>query len=151
MDLTDLTARGDLDIGVKVPDAQHIVHLLASHSPLRFAMSPAGASICRRLRGAPAETVEHVVFHDLSNTQYYGAVHIGTPPHEFEVVYDTGSADLWVPGVSCGGYARNCAGNWALNAVVSASFSDIEYGRGAVTGTYGVDQVALATDNVVEG
>ena len=102
---------------------------------------------------------ESEVIKDYSNAQYYGVVHIGTPPQKFEVIYDTGSSNLWVPEVGCVhcGYKFFNGGKSKYDPARSSTFVEndtdfaIQYGSGAVTGKFQEDSVTLAKDITVHG
>jgi cathepsin D len=100
------------------------------------------------------------VIRDLGNAQYYGAVSIGTPAQSFQVVFDTGSADFWVPSASCTKHESNCKNKKSYDPDASTSYAavesgaktafHIEYGSGPVSGDFATDTVRLADDYVVE-
>ncbi|XP_075428592.1 pepsin A-like [Ascaphus truei] len=81
--------------------------------------------------------------------EYFGTIYIGTPPQEFNVVFDTGSANLWVPSVSCSSAA--CTNHRRFNPHLSSSFQStnevvsISYGTGSMTGALGYDTVKVGS------
>ncbi|KAJ2749172.1 Asp-domain-containing protein, partial [Coemansia nantahalensis] len=38
---------------------------------------------------------------DATDTYYYGVISVGSPGQNFTVTFDTGSANMWIPGVRC--------------------------------------------------
>jgi cathepsin D len=84
---------------------------------------------------------------DYEDAQYYGQVSIGTPGQCFEVIFDTGSSNLWVPGKSCKSMAcvlhkkYQCAQSSTCKATTDKFY--IRYGSGQLNGTVTTDKVCF--------
>jgi hypothetical protein len=88
---------------------------------------------------------------DYQNAQYFGEMSVGTPAQSFEVIFDTGSSNLWVPAKDC----SNCGGSIigrkskydrtksSTYVVDDAPFA-IQYGSGPVSGNWSVDTANMA-------
>ncbi|KAK0462521.1 aspartyl protease [Desarmillaria tabescens] len=84
-----------------------------------------------------------------TDASYFATVDIGTPAQPFNVILDTGSADLWVADTNC----LSCSSSTPLfnsqssstlqTASGSNSQTTIRYGSGAVAGTLSSDTVAM--------
>ncbi|RSH83433.1 uncharacterized protein EHS24_007117 [Apiotrichum porosum] len=79
------------------------------------------------------------------DASYSGQVSIGTPAQTFDIILDTGSADLWVESSSCSGCAGTTYSSSSSSSYASsnATFS-ISYGSGDATGTLATDTVTMA-------
>ncbi|KDQ25139.1 hypothetical protein PLEOSDRAFT_46446 [Pleurotus ostreatus PC15] len=82
---------------------------------------------------------------------YFATILLGTPPREFRVIMDSGSADLWVGAEDCDSdTATGCGNHVFLGGISSTTFEDsqrpfqITYGTGAVVGTIVRDNLKLA-------
>eukprot|EP00164_Ancoracysta_twista_P006503 GFYU01009058.1.p1 GENE.GFYU01009058.1~~GFYU01009058.1.p1 ORF type:complete len:470 (+),score=94.42 GFYU01009058.1:51-1412(+) len=90
--------------------------------------------------------------HNYKDTQYFGEISLGTPPQSFEVVFDTGSANLWVYSASCD--TITCDGHRKYDSSVSSSFSSngtslaIKYGSGVIAGQVGEDDLLVGAIHV---
>ena len=98
---------------------------------------------------APRSTSELLNFR---NIVYTGPLLVGTPPQLFTVVYDTGSADLWVfsanssiPSTAANHYY---AAQGSSTHVGNGSRWSIEYGEGKASGYLSSDVVTLAGRSV---
>lgn len=83
-----------------------------------------------------------VIIKDYENAQYYGEIEIGTPGQTLNVVFDTGSSNLWVPNVkkpSHNIYDHSLSSSYVANGTKFA----IEYGSGPVSGFYSRDNVQI--------
>lgn len=89
-----------------------------------------------------------------ANTQYYGRVAIGTPAHNFKVVYDTGSSVLWVPDAACRSEACLLHHKFRLDDSKTGSLlrsggpgtvkeARIQYGTGSMSGVEASDTVRI--------
>jgi hypothetical protein len=78
---------------------------------------------------------------------YYGTIAVGTPAVAYDVVLDTGSADLWLVDSKC---TLGCSGLQAFDSSSSSTFTNaskafsVTYGSGQAAGTLGRDVVQLA-------
>jgi len=99
---------------------------------------------------------ESEIIKDYANAQYYGVVEIGTPPQSFEVIFDTGSSNLWVPKVGCThcglpfiSHKSKYDDSKSSTYEADGTEFNIQYGSGSVTGFFSKDDVTLADDLVI--
>ncbi|KAA0153969.1 hypothetical protein FNF27_05380 [Cafeteria roenbergensis] len=98
--------------------------------------------------GAPGK----VVINDFANAQWYGPISVGTPPQEFQVVFDTGSSNVWVPSSTCTQDACKNKPKYdhtkSSTYVANGTKFNILYGSGPVAGfvsedTFGVGGLSV--------
>jgi hypothetical protein len=87
-----------------------------------------------------------IVINDYENSQYYGEIALGSPEQKFNVIFDTGSSDLWAASSqcddSCGRHAKYDSAKSSTYVANGTSF-DIMYGSGPVSGFQSVDNLDM--------
>ncbi|KAJ2398574.1 aspartic proteinase precursor, partial [Coemansia sp. RSA 2559] len=84
---------------------------------------------------------------------YFGTVYLGTPPQRFNVVFDTGSSDFWIPSVNCDSSA--CEGHARFNQSSSSTYVtthvpfSLSYGVGGLIGQVGADSLRIGSNITV--
>jgi cathepsin D len=106
-----------------------------------------------RKYGLVRSNPDPVPVHNFENAQYYGPISVGTPPQDFNVIFDTGSSNLWVPSVNC----KDCGSHPRYDATKSSTYKKngtafyIRYGSGPVSGTFDGDDVTVGNIKTTGG
>lgn len=89
-----------------------------------------------------------VEIQDYQNAQYWGTCQLGTPAKTFQVLFDTGSSNLWVPASNC----TNCAsGKTKYDPSQSSTYKangtsfEIRYGTGSMKGFVVHDKLTIGS------
>ncbi|KAL1139945.1 hypothetical protein AAG570_006922 [Ranatra chinensis] len=88
-------------------------------------------------------------------SQYFGRISLGTPGQEFQVLFDTGSSDLWVPSSRCSPVNRPCHSHSKFDARRSSTLIfngdpvDMEYTKGSISGFLITDTLRIGDMTVV--
>ncbi|XP_046672772.1 lysosomal aspartic protease-like [Homalodisca vitripennis] len=93
----------------------------------------------------------NVTLYDVQDTYYYGTMNVGTPPQTFNVIFDSGSADLWVPSIQiCSTYPSFCERHKVYKSSTSNTYKkdgqqfSITYGKGGASGFVSQDNIEVA-------
>lgn len=82
-----------------------------------------------------------------ADAEYYGEIQVGTPAKTFQVILDSGSADLWLATSPCNGCLTTTPmydPTASSSSSVSTTPFQIEYGSGDATGDLTTDVVSIA-------
>ncbi|XP_063063736.1 renin [Engraulis encrasicolus] len=90
------------------------------------------------------------------DTQYFGEISIGSPAQMFNVVFDTGSANLWIPSYNCSPLYTACFTHNRYDAskshthIQNGTAFSIQYASGNVRGFLSEDVVVVGGIPVVQ-
>ncbi|KAG8132094.1 hypothetical protein E2320_009975 [Naja naja] len=90
------------------------------------------------------------------DSQYYGEISIGTPAQVFKVVFDTGSANLWVPSHQCLPLFSACVSHDRYDSSDSSTYKPngteitLLYAQGYIKGFLSQDVVRVADIPIIQ-
>jgi hypothetical protein len=108
-----------------------------------------GESLERKVTvGYTEGTPTSITINDYQDAQYYGAISMGTPAQTMNVIYDTGSSNLWLPNFKATPLHRDYVSSKSSTYKANGTAFHIEYGSGPVSGFYSADTLHLGNVDV---
>ncbi|KAJ6659887.1 hypothetical protein lerEdw1_018343 [Lerista edwardsae] len=108
------------------------------------------------LGAGPHNGTAPTILTNYQDTQYYGEISIGTPSQVFKVVFDTASANLWVPSYQCSPLFSACVSHNRYDSSKSSTYMsngtkiEIQYGQGNMKGFLSKDVVIVADIPIIQ-
>merc|ERR1719440_192107 len=137
---------------VAAPSGIHRVPLQKTTSLREIAkgIEQKGMSMESSLSASVATDGDKVPIEDYQNAQFYGPIKVGG--QDFKVIFDTGSANVWVPGKACGFFT--CYMHPRYDESKSSTYEkdgrkySVQYGSGPVEGIFSKDTVTVGDIDV---
>merc|ERR1711998_780400 len=87
---------------------------------------------------------------NFQDAQYYGEIEIGTPGQKVNVIYDTGSSNLWASNQKPGLFSTHKYYDHDQSSTYTANGTKFEimYGSGPVSGVYSADTIKLGAIDI---
>lgn len=130
---------------------------LKSHPSARQTLKGYGIAV-EKIKGryTSGKVLDSEGLTNYQDAQYYGPITLGTPPQNFDIIFDTGSANLWVPSSECVPTNLACRNHNIYNSSLSSTYKpngtdfSIQYGTGAMTGFLSTDILGIAGAQVMD-
>lgn len=135
-----------------VATANADVHTVTmKHNPeFRLDIMSQAAKLSKRYNGDTKNA--EVVINNYQNAQYFGEVSVGTPAQVMDVIWDTGSSNLWVPNKLNRPISQHRIYDNTLSSTYVPNGTEfrIEYGSGPVSGVFSTDTINMGGIEVTD-